>query len=774
MTDFETYFQLAFFATAFALVALELVPAWQRQPEPPRRALRWTANIGLFLVGSLATAVIVPVGLYAFALHQAPGWLARPELPLFAQIALTFVVLDFWRYCEHRLFHRIPVLWRIHLVHHSDPHVDVTTGERHHPFEFLLGTLTTLALIAALGPPPVAVATYLVAATAVTLYSHANLRLPAALERVLGRAVVTPAMHAVHHSASQPQTDSNYGSVLSVWDRAFGTYVDFAAAPVQRFGLDCFSRRADGTLGRALLQPFCYRPGAAGAPGDAADDAADDAAEASARTRTRLSPAQRDAIWGALAGCAVVVAVMWPTVAALAHTWRSSEAYQYAWLVVPMVMYVLGWHAPHAGIRLDPRPDFTGVAVVIAAAACWAAASLMNVEVGRQLAFVLALQGVAMSALGWRAYRSVLPALALLFLMVPSGDLLQPTLRTLTVHALDAFATLAGLPHRVDGFVIHVGTHRYVVVDECAGLAYVTLATFLGYSFGLLLYRQGLKVIALALFGALLGVLCNVVRVDAIVLIDWLRDSQMDLTAHGTLQWIALLAALGVLFWVLERLHADAPTAAVPPDPRPRAAGRPWRRFAPVAAGLSALLAAGSGAALAAREPAAPGAPAPVFPASVGEWTLAAPARVSVDEDGATRTTALAYRRGDRELGVVVVDALAATAKLPEGALAPHDGSVWREHRRVRESACDADACIDLQHATWQRERSADARSAFYAYGLGAFTTDSRIALRAMHGWQRLGGGASRPRLVGVLADDAAPGAGDAAGLLLRMLVATR
>ena len=96
-------------------------------------------------------------------------------------VALTFVALDFWRYWEHRAFHRVALLWRLHLVHHSDTHVDVTTGERHHPIEFLLGTVTTLALIAVLGPPAVAVAVYLVAATAVTLYSHANLLLPAAL-----------------------------------------------------------------------------------------------------------------------------------------------------------------------------------------------------------------------------------------------------------------------------------------------------------------------------------------------------------------------------------------------------------------------------------------------------------------------------------------------------------------------------------------------------------------------------------------------------------------
>ena len=145
--------------------------------------------------------------------------------------------------------------------------------------------------------------------------------------------------------------------------------------------------------------------------------------------------------------------------------------------------------------------------------------------------------------------------------MIPAGDVLLSPLRALTVDALALFATLAGLPHRVDGFVIFVGTHRYVVIDECAGLAYVTLASFLGYSFGLLLYRTFAKVVALALLGAALGIASNVFRVCAIVLIDWVRGSQMDLTAHGTWQWLGLLASLGALFYVLVRLGRGRPPA---------------------------------------------------------------------------------------------------------------------------------------------------------------------------------------------------------------------
>jgi exosortase/archaeosortase family protein len=157
-------------------------------------------------------------------------------------------------------------------------------------------------------------------------------------------------------------------------------------------------------------------------------------------------------------------------------------------------------------------------------------------------------------------------------------------------------ATLAGLPHRIDGFAFFVGAHRYIVIDECAGLAYVTLATFLGYSFGLLLYRTFAKVLALALVGAALGIASNVLRVCAIVLIDWSRGSQMDLAAHGTWQWLGLLGGLGMLFYLLVRLVADpAPHAAVA-----MSGGRatPARALAPMVAGLAAIVVTAGAAAL--------------------------------------------------------------------------------------------------------------------------------------------------------------------------------
>jgi exosortase len=704
-----TLHQLVFFAVVVALVVLERVGALQRFRVPLAR--RWTSNIGLYVIGGVVGAIIVPLGVYAFAAQQPPGVMERAGVPYAAQFMLAFLFLDFWRYWEHRAFHAVPLLWRLHLVHHSDTHVDVTTTERHHPIEVVLSTLVLLTLIVVLGLPAAALAAYLVVAEVVALYSHANVRAPAFLDAL----IVTPSMHAVHHSDSQPQTDSNFGSVLTIWDRWFGTYVDPRRATIPHFGLRYFHLPADTRLARVLLQPFFYRRDLA------YPDRVDEAWEPA------RWPRPSDVLVASLAGVALVTAAMWPAVAEMAARWRHSEAYQYGWLVVPMVVYVLAWH--WRGARLDARPGYGGACVVIVAAVCFVAADLMSLDVGRQFAFVLALQGVAMTSLGWRAYWRVFPALALLFLMIPSGDLLQPPLRAVTAKSIEMGASLFHLPYSSDGYFVAIGTHRYFVADECSGLTYVTLAGFLGYCFGLLLYRSFYKIAAMALFGALLAVACNMLRVNAIVLVDWLRDTQMPLTAHGAVQWVMLLAVLGILFFVLHRstverapaVAADAPTSSR------------MRKFAPVAAGACAVVIAG----------AAPGA-----------------------QDDSVATTESTYQRDGRQIRLVVVE---SDAKLPESKLAPADAGVWREKIIRSERGCVATHCIEFRHAIWQRTKTHEVRHVYFVYNIGGFVTDSRLALRAAHGWHRWNRDAVRPRLIAFLSETALD-AGDLAGMLRTFL----
>jgi exosortase len=745
--EFGTLYQLVFLGTAVALVLLERVRALQRQPVQIAR--RWTSNIGLFIIGSVVDTLVLPIGIYAFALSQAPGFVSRMGLPFAIEVLLTFLVLDLWRYWEHRFFHRIPWLWRVHLVHHSDTQIDVTTSERHHPLEYILGTVVMMALIAALGLPAAAVGVYLLAATVVALYSHANLRLEPSLDRLLRRLVVTPSQHAVHHSDLQPETDSNYGSVLTVWDRLFGTYVDPQDARIPRFGLDYFRRPGDARLLRVLQQPFRFRQGLV----DSVEPESTAPAKA-AEPRAAMTARSKEALLGGIAGAILVCVAMWPTLLEMTTVWRTHEAYQYAWLVLPMVVYLLGWHHRSTGVPIRPQPDLTGIWVVIVAAACWGAASLTNIDVGRHFAFVLALQGVAMSTLGWRSYWKLFPTFGLLFLMVPSGDVLETPLRLLTVKAIESFAVVAHLPHSVEGYVIFIGANRYIVIDECSGLSFVTLGAFLGYCFGCLLYRSFSRIAALAAFGALLGIVSNVIRVNAIVLIDWIRGSQMELTSHGTIQWIALFATLGLLFYVLSRLKGDAEQETPTID----AAGqdRPIRRFGPVLAGLSMLLIGGSAAALPANElRPARGAHAPALAQSISGWDLVKPAETwTVDPATRTESTSLMYRRNGRDIEVVIVEPLSPDIKLPESRFAPHDGAVWRQKQVQRESACAVSRCVRFLHSTWLRDKSQQLRHVYYAYSLGGFATDSKLAFRAAQGWQRLTGQRDHPRLIGFISDD--------------------
>ena len=464
---------------------------------------------------------------------------------------------------------------------------------------------------------------------------------------------------------------------------------------------------------------------------------------------------------------ALVLSALWPTALDLVASWRNTEAYEYAWLVLPMLVYVLVWHHRETAGALTPNPGFTGVAVAAGAALCWGAATLMNIDVGRHLALVLALHGIAMAALGWRAYWQLFPALALLFFMVPSGDVLQPLLRLLTAKAIEWFAVLAGLPHSVDGFVIHIGTNRYIVVDECSGLAFVTLASFLGYSLGLLLYRSLPRIAALSALGALLGIFCNVLRVNAIVLIDWMQGSQMELTAHGKIQWIALFLTLGLLLYVLSRLPAEGPVAAAP-APAQQTAGSPGRRLAPVVAGLAVVLMAGVVMRLPADAPLPPHeAQLPSLPAQVAGWELAAPAaRWSFDPQRDTGTLAASYRRDGREMRVVIVQTLSPAAKLQPSQLLLGDRKAWHERRVEQRTSCTAAGCLALVHTAWQRDKSRDVRHVFHAYSTGGFTTDSRFALRAIHGWHKLTGRASHPRLIGLVFDNETPDSAEVAGAM--------
>jgi sterol desaturase/sphingolipid hydroxylase (fatty acid hydroxylase superfamily) len=187
-------------------------------------------------------------GVGLFNQVDAPEWLVW---------ALTLLALDLAIWAQHRATHAIPLLWRLHRVHHLDLEVDVSTAYRFHPLEIVISLVWKGAVAIALGAPPEAVLVFEALVNASALFNHANWRLPAALERALGLLIVTPAIHRVHHSIRPQETDSNFGFCLSIWDRLFAT---FRAEPSQQDGpLGLEGARQNKPILALLTAPFAPR-----------------------------------------------------------------------------------------------------------------------------------------------------------------------------------------------------------------------------------------------------------------------------------------------------------------------------------------------------------------------------------------------------------------------------------------------------------------------------------------------------------------------------------
>jgi sterol desaturase/sphingolipid hydroxylase (fatty acid hydroxylase superfamily) len=262
----ESAIRLGFFAGVLALMA-----AWEvlapRRRLTTARPVRWLSNLGLVALDTAAVRLLVPLGAVGMALvAQERGWGLFHNVPLpgWLAVALAIVALDFAIYLQHVLFHAVPVLWRLHMVHHADLDFDVTTGVRFHTLEILLSMGIKMAAVALLGAPALAVLTFEVLLNATSMFSHGNVRLPAWLDRVLRLVVVTPEMHRVHHSVDPRETNSNFGFNLPWWDYLLGTYRARPAAGHEgmTIGLGQFrDERLVERLHWMLLLPFIGRPG---------------------------------------------------------------------------------------------------------------------------------------------------------------------------------------------------------------------------------------------------------------------------------------------------------------------------------------------------------------------------------------------------------------------------------------------------------------------------------------------------------------------------------
>lgn len=226
LTEHETLIRLGCFAGILLLMVLweELAP---RRHLTVQRPLRWFSNLGLVALNSLAVRVLVPLGAVATAMvAQEKGWgmFNNLSVPPWLAVTLSVVALDLVIYLQHVMFHAVPLLWRLHMVHHADLDFDVTTGLRFHTIEILLSMILKMAAVVLLGVPALAVLVFEVLLNATSMFNHGNVRLPGRLDRVLRLLVVTPDMHRVHHSIHRYETNSNFGFNLPWWDYLFGTY----------------------------------------------------------------------------------------------------------------------------------------------------------------------------------------------------------------------------------------------------------------------------------------------------------------------------------------------------------------------------------------------------------------------------------------------------------------------------------------------------------------------------------------------------------------------
>ena len=224
----EKPIRMGFFFGVLAVMALWEIVAPRRRLTVSK-SVRWVNNLGLVFFNSFILRVLFPAAAVGVALTASKhGWglFNIYELSLYISVIASVVIMDFVIYVQHVMVHAIPVLWRLHRVHHADPDYDVTTGARFHTLEIILSMLIKFATILLLGPPVVAVILFEIILNVTAMFNHGNVGLPPALDRVLRWIVVTPDMHRVHHSVEDDEANSNFGFSLPWWDRLFGTYRD--------------------------------------------------------------------------------------------------------------------------------------------------------------------------------------------------------------------------------------------------------------------------------------------------------------------------------------------------------------------------------------------------------------------------------------------------------------------------------------------------------------------------------------------------------------------
>ena len=248
-----------------SVALLSIFALWElrtpRRRLTTRKSIRWMSNLCLAALNAVAIPLLMPLlalGMAVLAMERGWGLFNRYEWPPALEFILAIIVLDFVIYLQHILFHAVPVLWRLHRVHHSDTDFDVTTALRFHVVEIAISMGIKIGAVLILGVPVFAVLVFEILLNGTALFNHANIRLPLALDRMLRAFLVTPDMHRVHHSIIRRETDCNFGFNLSIWDRLCGTYraQPEAGHEAMTIGLGAFREEREQYLDRLLTQPF--------------------------------------------------------------------------------------------------------------------------------------------------------------------------------------------------------------------------------------------------------------------------------------------------------------------------------------------------------------------------------------------------------------------------------------------------------------------------------------------------------------------------------------
>ncbi len=261
----EWLIRLGFFFGILLIMFLWELLAPRRLLTTPKRT-RWFSNLGLVLIDSITVRLVFPTALAGIALiAQQRGWglFNQFSLPSLVKIIFSILILDFVIYLQHAMFHVIPLFWRLHMVHHTDMDIDVTTGVRFHPIEIILSMGIKMIVVILTGVPPLAVLIFEIVLNGTSMFNHGNVRYSQNMDAILRLLVVTPEMHRVHHSTIRWESNSNLGFNFPWWDRLFGTY---RPQPTKghlemTIGLDQYKEPQKLTLPWLIILPFIGKLG---------------------------------------------------------------------------------------------------------------------------------------------------------------------------------------------------------------------------------------------------------------------------------------------------------------------------------------------------------------------------------------------------------------------------------------------------------------------------------------------------------------------------------